>query len=104
MNGSGTTYLQALRRWVIDEAKAKKGWDWNPNDWLLISREAHVPQQGNGYDCGVFTYICADYLTDDLPLGCYGQEDMSQFRYKMGAAILRGTLNYSVCPVVPVGE
>ncbi len=96
MNGSGTKYLQAAQRWIVDEAKAKKDIILDPSEYKLIANHAHTPQQNNGYDCGVFSTICADYLSDDLPLTCYSQSDMNMFRVKIGAAILRGSLNYTV--------
>ena len=42
--------------------------DYSTADWQTFDREAHVPQQGNGVDCGVFTCICADFASEDLPL------------------------------------
>jgi sentrin-specific protease 1 len=52
-----------------------------------------VPQQQNGYDCGVFSIMCADYVSDNLPLS-YVQEDMQNNRVKIAAAIRRGHLTY----------
>eukprot|EP00605_Chrysophyceae_sp_TOSAG23-4_P000671 GSChrysophyteH1.ASY1.ANO1.753.1 assembled CDS len=96
MNGAGTHYLETIRRWLVDELQAKKGVQMNPNEWKLVSRQKNVPQQGNGYDCGVFSCICADYISDDLPIECYSQQDMPLLRRKMGASILRGHLDYSL--------
>ena len=96
MNGAGTGYLDAAIRWLTDEHQDKKKGPLQPppNQWSLQSRLPHVPQQGNGYDCGVFTSMCADYLTDDLPLQCYGQADMENFRLRIAAACMRGQLGY----------
>lgn len=93
MSGSGKKHLEGIRDWIIDEAKVKKGIELDPNEFKLVSRERHVPQQENGFDCGVFSIICADYLTDDLPLD-YGQNDMWYFRKKICASIIKGTLDY----------
>ena len=38
-----------------------------------------MPQQCNGVDCGVFTTMCADFISDDLPLN-YHQSEMSHYR------------------------
>ena len=54
-----------------------------------------MPQQVNGVDCGLFACMCADFLSDDLPLR-YSQNDMAFFREKMCADILRGSLAYPV--------
>jgi Ulp1 family protease len=93
MSGSGKVYLQSALKWIQDEAKEKKNEIINTNEWKLIDRESHVPQQRNGYDCGMFSIYCADYVTDDLPLE-YNQDEMGENRIRVGAAILRGTLNY----------
>jgi sentrin-specific protease 1 len=93
MSGSGDKYLQALKQWVVDEALDKKKLAIDVSNWKLISNEKHVPQQTNGYDCGVFTTICADFISDDLPLE-YDQNDMEFFREKIGTDIVRGCLNY----------
>ena len=64
MSGGGPNYLEAIQRWVVDEARAKKGIpDYDVSDFKLVDREKHVPQQTNGVDCGVFTTICADFHT-----------------------------------------
>jgi sentrin-specific protease 1 len=94
MSGSGRRYLEGALRWLVDEALYKKSIrDYDVSDWTLVDREPHVPQQINGFDCGVFTIMCADFLSDTLPLN-YSQEDVSFFRRKIAADILRGSLNY----------
>jgi len=94
MSGSGRKYLSALQQWLKDEAKDKKGVDLDTADWKLLDREPDVPQQSNGYDCGVFSIMCADYLSDDLPIGSYSQSEMPAYRVKIGCSILRGSIPY----------
>ena len=56
----------------------------------------YVPQQNNGYDCGVCTCMNADFTADDIPLiGMYSHEHLGHFRQKIGMDILRGVLNYA---------
>jgi Ulp1 family protease len=86
-------YLKGLLRWVVDEGKDKKGLAVDPKEWTLVSQELHVPQQSNGVDCGVFTTMCADFISDDLPLQ-YSQAQMLMFREKIGTDIMRGHLLY----------
>ena len=93
MSGSGTMYLEGLLRWLADEHQTRKGSPLDTSEWQLISREDHVPQQANGVDCGVFTIVCADFISDDLPLE-YSQKDIPRFRQKIGCDILRGFLTY----------
>ena len=93
MGGRGQRYVEGLLRWVVDEASTKHKIVVNKSEWSL--ERGVCPQQQNGYDCGVFTVVCADFLADDLPL-TYEQKNMSMFRHKVGSFILRGTLGYSV--------
>lgn len=93
MSGSGRKYLQPLLNWVRDDAKDKKNVDIDTTQWKLLDRMDYVPQQENGYDCGMFVITCADYLSDDLPLS-YDQEDIGSNRVTFAAAIIRGSISY----------
>lgn len=93
MGGDGSKYLKNLLRWLTLEAVDKNKCTINPKEWKLVSREMHVPQQTNGCDCGVFLTICADYLSDDLPLA-FDQNMILFFREKIGTDIMRGSLLY----------
>jgi len=63
------------------------------NEWRL-SNTQHVPRQANGYDCGVFTIMFMDFLTDRLPF-IFSQDDILLCRRKICASILRGSLKYT---------
>lgn len=93
MSGRGDVFLKGLQNWLRDEHKEKKkGQELDLSEWSSYCMN-DVPQQRNGTDCGVFTIVCADFLSDDLPLQ-YSQEHMKYFRIKIGADILRGHLTY----------
>jgi sentrin-specific protease 1 len=93
MSGSGAKYLEGMKKWLQDEYRDKKKEDLNVENWILKDKEKNVPQQRNGVDCGMFSIICADFLSDDLPLA-YEQKDMPTFREKVAAAVLAGKLDY----------
>lgn len=93
MSGSGHEYLQALKKWVSDDVKDKKGVELDTSSWTLVSRPPDVPQQRNGFDCGVFTITFADYLADDLPL-LFSQQDISANRQRFALSILKGGVPY----------
>jgi sentrin-specific protease 1 len=96
MSGRGKMYLKAALQWLVDEAREKKGIsNYDISQWMCVDREPHVPQQMNGVDCGVFTTICADFVSDNLPLD-YDQQHMPFFRRKITADILRGSLRYTI--------
>jgi sentrin-specific protease 1 len=96
MSGSGKNYTDALLRWLVDEKKDKKNEQLDISTWTTETKHrSTVPKQANGYDCGVFTTIGIDFLSDDLPLK-YDQSQMPTFRLKMATDILRGSLTYGV--------
>ena len=93
MGGPGTYYLRALQRWVVDEMKHKKGEDIDPEEWRLQPTTSDTPQQKNGSDCGVFTSMCADYLSEDLQLSDFAQRDIPRLRYRIAHSIVNGRLD-----------
>ena len=59
MSGDGRMFLKAAMQWLQDESLNKRGLTLNAtNEWRLIQKEAHVPQQHNGFDCGMFVIMC----------------------------------------------
>jgi sentrin-specific protease 1 len=46
--------VEALARWVADEYRNKRGQEVDTSDWPR-RYEQDIPQQHNGWDCGVFT-------------------------------------------------
>jgi len=90
---SCSKYLNGALRYLGDEA-GRLGRGFLPDEWELVPTDLNnTPQQQNGYDCGVFTIMFTDFLTDNLSLA-FSQEDMHLFRKKICANIIRGSLNY----------
>ena len=100
MNGPGIDrYLKHVFRWLKDESKEKYRNRYAVEDiqWQLIEQEDNVPQQENGWDCGVFSILAADFLSDNIPLeDSYSQSEVYELEYRkrICAAILRGKLLY----------
>jgi Ulp1 family protease len=98
--GNGRIYCDALVKWIRDEAVHRKHFEQLSSvNWKRIHSPRRVPRQENGIDCGVFAIMCADYLSDNLPL-TYQHSDIHLHRRKIMASILRGSLNYPL-PVIP---
>jgi len=96
MSGSGHTQLKALWKWLDDESKDKLKCTFDYNGWKSFSASKEItPQQTNGYDCGVFVCMNADFLSDDLSLD-FSQNHMALFRKKICANILRGSFDYDL--------
>lgn len=90
MGGNGTRYLEGLFRYLKDEWRDKKKTDrgdWD--EWQLIGYTEDIPQQHNGFDCGVFTCMFADALSRGMPL-CFTQQHITPFREHITLSILNG--------------
>ena len=82
-----------------DEARKQLafGYDckFDESEWETYSNPIELtPQQPNGFDCGVYTTMFADFITDDLPLQFDQKSAVNLFRRKICAAVLRGTIDY----------
>lgn len=90
MRKDGFDYLKALFQYVKDEwAKHNTGEFPNENEWRLIRNENETPAQHNGYDCGVFTCMFADFIAMGREL-TFNQSHISQYREHMVLSILNG--------------
>ena len=93
-NGRGLKYLRGLLRWLRDEHQSKKLTTFDPKEWKLQSKTDIMPQQENGYDCGIFLLMAADYLMAQLPF-TFNQSQANRVRQKVGTDIVRGQLSYA---------
>ena len=86
MGAGGEPYLKAMKRYLEDEHRTKKGSELE-GGWTLTRTTRDTPRQTNGYDCGVFASFCAHYmsLTDQLD---FSQDDIQHFRIRMMVDIL----------------
>jgi len=92
-HSTGKKYVDAVFKWLQDEHLAKKGVPMDLTGWEVIAQDSDVPRQLNGSDCGVFVTIACDFISEDLPLD-YDQGIVTPWRKNLGAAILRGSLDY----------
>ena len=89
---SCSKYLNGALRYLGDEAD-RLGRGFLPDEWELVPTDLNnTPQQQNGYDCGVFTIMFADFLTHNLPLS-FSQEIIQLCRKKICLNIIRGYLD-----------
>jgi sentrin-specific protease 1 len=93
MSGGGDRHLKAIRQWLADECEQKQNTVLDVRQWQLVHMEEHIPQQCNGFDCGIFAIVCASFISDNLPL-LYSQLELADMRLKVCAAIMRGTILY----------
>ncbi|EGZ17649.1 Hypothetical protein PHYSODRAFT_498310 [Phytophthora sojae] len=65
MHGSGAACLKVLFRYLHDESEHKKKQKFDEEGWELVTCTPDTPQQNNGSDCGVFSCMFADYLSQN---------------------------------------
>jgi sentrin-specific protease 1 len=91
MGSNGMHYLKSLFQYIQDEHMAKKGVPLPDVDkWELIGHQPGTPCQRNGYDCGVFTCMFADFLSREWPL-VFTQEHITQCRERIALSIMQGS-------------
>jgi sentrin-specific protease 1 len=90
MGGEGYYYSEGLLQYLKDEWAAKKGGELPDVDkWEIIGAGPGVPQQRNGYDCGVFTCMFADFLSVNRPLS-FNQAHITECRHRIALSVLKG--------------
>ena len=87
----GMYYMMALLQYLKDEWATKNGGGELPDatTWKLISCTADTPKQENGFDCGVFTCMFADFLSAGYPLS-FSQDHITRCRERIALSILQG--------------
>jgi sentrin-specific protease 1 len=96
IGGEGTYYLEALLQYLKDEWASKNNGQELPDlsEWRLVTCSSDTPRQKNGFDCGVFTCMFADFLSMDYPL-TFTQDHVTQCREKIALSILQScTIEY----------
>ncbi|KAI3469382.1 hypothetical protein Pfo_026045 [Paulownia fortunei] len=87
LKGVDTQVLNVLARYFVDEVKDKCGKDISVSSWeqeLVLE----LPEQENGFDCGMFMIKYADFYSRDIGL-CFSQEHMPYFRRRTAKEILK---------------
>ncbi|XP_057430352.1 ubiquitin-like-specific protease ESD4 [Lotus japonicus] len=87
LKGRDSHVLNVLAKYFVDEVKDKTGKDIDISDWEKEFVE-DLPEQKNGYDCGVFMIKYADFYSRGLGL-CFKQEHMPYFRVRTAKELLR---------------
>ncbi|XP_009598752.1 ubiquitin-like-specific protease ESD4 isoform X1 [Nicotiana tabacum] len=87
LGGRDNQVLRVLTRYFIDEVKDKNGKDIDVSSWKQ-EFVVDLPEQENGFDCGMFMLKYADFYSRDIGL-CFNQEHMPYFRLRTAKEILR---------------
>ncbi|KAL2459653.1 Ubiquitin-like-specific protease ESD4 [Forsythia ovata] len=87
LRGVDAKVMKVLAKYYVDEVKDKSGTDININSWEQ-EYVVDLPEQENGFDCGMFMIKYADFYSRDIGL-CFNQEHMPYFRKRTVKEILR---------------
>ena len=92
-------YLELTLNWLCAEATKKYGPEFDIEAFRKSWRFEYAkdgPFQGNGYDCGVFTIMIVDFLTNGLDLTQLRQKHMRTYRSLITCHLVRNKLHYSL--------
>ncbi|XP_004296843.1 PREDICTED: ubiquitin-like-specific protease ESD4 [Fragaria vesca subsp. vesca] len=87
LRGRDTKVMQLLAKYYVDEVKDKSGKDIDVSSWKFECIE-DLPEQENGFDCGVFMIKYADFYSRGLDL-CFHQKHMPYFRLRTAKEVLQ---------------
>ncbi|KAM7485081.1 hypothetical protein LguiA_001090 [Lonicera macranthoides] len=87
LRGRDKQVMKVLARYIADEVKDKSGKDINVSSWKQEYVE-DLPDQENGFDCGMFMIKYIDFYSRDVGL-CFNQEHMPYFRLRTAKEILQ---------------
>lgn len=87
LGGADKKVMKMLAMYITDEVKDKTGKSIDVTSWKQ-EFVTDLPNQENGYDCGVFMIKYADFYSRDIGL-CFTQEHMPYFRLRTAKEILR---------------
>ena len=102
VNAKGDQHMKRILTLLEQDHSFKKkkslsaGWRINPPGiWDFAPAgvtDFRIPQQENGYDCGVFTCLFAEYASRKVDNFDFNQIDIPFFRIRIMAEILNGVL------------
>ncbi|KAI3459268.1 hypothetical protein Pfo_015931 [Paulownia fortunei] len=87
LKGVDNQVLNVLARYYVDEVKDKSGKYINVSSWEE-EFVTNLPEQENGFDCGMFMIKYADFYSRDIGL-CFNQGHMPYFRRRTAKEILK---------------
>ncbi|KAL5541864.1 hypothetical protein UlMin_009574 [Ulmus minor] len=87
LKGGDRQVMKVLPRYYVDEVKDKSGREIDVSSWEHEFVQ-DLPEQKNGFDCGMFMIKYADFYSRGLGL-CFKQEHMPYFRLRTAKEILK---------------
>ncbi len=95
MGESGQSYLKVVFRFLSDISQSD-GFEYMRAEmnWIFLDSDAlhDLPQQENGYDCGMFVLMFMRAISRRIPLVSYTQQSMAECRQMVAREIRGGNL------------
>lgn len=95
LGGSGEECCSILFDWLQRECLERNtcGGGLRVDEWKLYP-SPKIPQQKNGYDCGVFSILYAAFLSRgvDISKDLFHQNDIKKWRERISVEIIEGSL------------
>ena len=95
MGERGQSYLKVVFRFLSDISRSD-GFDSMRSEinWTFLDSDAlhNLPQQDNGYDCGMFVLMFMRAISRRIPLVSYTQQSMALCRQMVASEIRSGNL------------
>ncbi|KAJ2455571.1 hypothetical protein EV183_000048 [Coemansia sp. RSA 2336] len=88
--GDNSKCLRLLMDYLKEESRDKCNQEFDDSGWTMAC-DKQIPRQRNGYDCGVFAVVFAEYAARDAPFR-FSQEHCMLFRRKITYEIATKTL------------
>ncbi|KAJ1880809.1 SUMO1 sentrin specific peptidase 1 [Coemansia sp. S17] len=88
--GDNHECLRLLMAYLSEESEDKLGKAFDQEGWTMRC-DKQIPQQLNGYDCGVFAITFAEYLSRDAPFS-FSQANCPSLRRRVTYEIATGSL------------
>ncbi|KAI9482462.1 hypothetical protein BX667DRAFT_494360 [Coemansia mojavensis] len=88
--GDNSKCLQLLMDYLKEESRDKCNQEFDDSGWTMTC-DKQIPRQRNGYDCGVFAVMFAEYAARDAPFR-FSQDHCVLFRRKITYEIATKTL------------
>jgi len=91
---NGTRYLDGIFQYLQDDYKRQFKSDMDTSEWRLVLCTEDTPQQDkynkdNGWDCGVFVCLFADFIAMDCaPIFNYDEASINKCRDRIALSIM----------------
>jgi sentrin-specific protease 1 len=89
---AGKKILNDILQWLIF-ASSICGVAFDKKYWSTFEGAPGIPQQNNGFDCGVFVILFMDFISRNRSVSWIDSSQTTDYRFTIGYAIIAGDLD-----------